>query len=208
MKNLFGKILYLSIVLPIIISCGSEQILKKYYVLDYTDEIQPAAADEPASSFVPQSVRIEPFSISQTYNNSRIALRSQSNELKFFYNHFWSENPASAIRNFLFKKLDQSTIFSICYLRLTQTHPDFLISGRIVSIERVTREYDEQVHLSMTLELRSSKTDKRTAYHSFDRKTAVKKNSSMNLFSQEISNILNDEIDNFIYKIQEEFIKE
>ena len=208
MKKFILKILCMNIFTLFIISCGSEQVLKKYYVLDYTAENQQAAADRPAGSFVPYSVRIEPFSISQTYNNNRIALRSQSNELKFFYNHFWSENPASAIRNFIFKKLDQSTIFAVCYLRLTQTHPDYLISGRIVSIERILREYDEQVHLSMTLELRSSKTDKRTAYHSFDRKTAIKKNSSMNMFSQEISKILNEEIDNFIYKIQEEFIKE
>lgn len=184
------------IVLFGLFSCGQKTIVKKYYILDYSTE--ESAADSSVVSTRPYSVRIDPFLAAGVISSNKIAIRKNSNELQYYFYHFWAENPATAIRYFLFKKIKQSMLFGHCVLQAGISPSDYLITGRIDHLERFKSGDKFYAHLDMSLELHDIKTGKTLVRHSFDRLNPMEEDSPMNVFAKEISAILHEETLNFM----------
>ena len=193
------KFLLIVIFLSALFSCGQETVVKKYYILDYSG--RETSADSNRVAALPYSVRIDPFLIAGSISGNKIAVRNNSNEIQYYFYHFWAENPAAAIRYFLFKKIKQSMLFEHCNLRTGFSPADYLITGRIDHLERFKSEGNYYAHLNMTLELHEIKSGKIIVRHSFDRLNAIEEDSPMNVFAKRISAILDEEIQLFITNI-------
>jgi ABC-type uncharacterized transport system auxiliary subunit len=178
-------------------SCAGEQIITKYYILDSPTSY----SDSLLVPYIPCKVRINPFSISEAYNQLRIALKTRSHELNYYYYNNWADNPADAIRYFSWKRIKDSGLFEMCELRLTDQIPDLYINANIHQIERMDLKKEHAAHLNMTFELLEVKTGRSLVIHEFDRSETFDKASGMNVFAESLSRILARETDLFLLKI-------
>ena len=178
-------------------SCGKDPVIKKFFILEF----DPAQATEEIKhlsfSPLPYSVKIEPLNISRSYNQERIALRTNSNELQYYYHNQWAQSPASAIRYFLWQRLKQNQLFENCSMDIQVTIPQFLIKGSISQIERLVREDDHAAHIKMTLELVELENSKPIVTYHIYRFESLDNDAKMNVLAQGLSKILSEEIDQF-----------
>jgi len=200
MRKRLSLLLFL-IFLFSLFSCGQEKVVKKYYLLDYS--AKETAADSSAQKTLPYSVRIDPFLTAGTINSNRIALRNNSNEIQYYYYHFWAENPAATVRYFLLKAFKKSSLFEHCSLHSGTRTADFLVSGRLDYLERLRTDDKYYAHLAMSLELHEFRSGKIVVQHSFDRLTPIEEDSPMNVFAKEVSAVLYEETQKFIEQIRE-----
>jgi len=199
MKTWLGAILILFIILTT--ACTKKQIVTKYYTLDSYVTADSSVSADPV---LPLTVRIKNFHISDSYSQNRIVVRTNSNEISYYYYHKWAEGPDEAIRLIVWKQIKKSNIFESCLLYSQENRQDYYIVAFIDQIERIDIEDQYAAHLKMTLEY--FKTDKSVALinHSFDRYLPLEEGSNMNLFAQNIKTILSEEITVFIYKIRKQ----
>lgn len=190
----------LTLMALLMISCWSkEQIVTKYFLLN-----DPSPSnDSLLVEFFPIVVQVNPLTIAEAYNQQAIALKTKSRELNYFYYNKWAESPAIAIRYFLWKKIKQAGIFQVCEMRIIEYQPQFSVSGAIHHIERLRLEDNHAAHLSMSLEFIEIKSGIVLAQHEFDRILPIEEESNMNLFAEKISQILAEELQFFIDKMNQ-----
>lgn len=197
MRNLF--ILF---TLFIFLSCSSKQVVPKYYILEnYSISDKELPADSLEISTLPYIAEIRSFNVSKAYNQSRIALRTNSNELNYFYFHHWADLPGSAVTYFTWKRVHDSGLFKICEIRMFDHEPRYHIDGLIEQIERIDMKGNSSAHLKMSMDLTDAKTGELVLRHSFDTYIPMKGSASMNVFAKNVSQILTGEINSFINRI-------
>lgn len=178
-------------------SCSKKRIVTKFYTLDTPEQVS-----EEYSKSWPYNVMVDNFKISKTYDRNQIALRTNTNELQYYFYHKWSENPATAIAYATWKYLRTAGVFNTCtYLGLSP-QTDYVISGRIDQIERSENDDQIQAHINMTFELQDYSTRVVQIAHQFDKYSPLPEDSNMNIFAQEIQIILSTELEVFTTKIQ------
>lgn len=198
-----AKFLLIFLLAAGLVSCTSDRVLKKYYILS---EIAPEQqADSSAHNTISLNAQVTAFKAARAYQQNRIALRTQSNELSYFYYHNWADNPASAVRYFVWNKLNSARLFKSCLLDLTLNPPDIFINGYVEQIERTGIRDNYSAHLKMYLEVVDVKSGDVLLRHSFDRSLPIEEDSSMNLFTQKISRILTEETNRFMQLIEQHF---
>lgn len=182
-------------------SCGSSPVIKRYFILDSANLNISIADSLKMSHPLPYAVKVEPFSISRSYNQDRIALRTRSNELQYYYENNWAEGPATAIRYFTWQQLKNAHLFERCFIQASDRDPDLLVTGAIHRIERMVRNDGHAAHVAMTLELVNLRSGKTLVSHHFDRELPLEDDARMNIFARLVSQILNEESTQFIHKI-------
>jgi ABC-type uncharacterized transport system auxiliary subunit len=199
---LYKVILYfLFLTFNIYWSCGSNSLIQRNFVLEYNYSVENDNNFPSGCILFPYIVRVDRFNISKAYNQDRIALRTKSNEIVYYYYNNWAENPSSAIRYFVWEKIKEYNIFKATELNDIELSPQFVIGGTISQIERVAYDNKHAAHIKMILEFTDYKSVKTIVLHQFDRSSDMDENASMNLFASEISRILNEECNSFIKKI-------
>ena len=202
MKIIFKNTAMLFVTAMIAMSCSSEQIVPKYYVIEPVREIQMVSAKK-----IPATVVIKPFYVSGIYNQKRIVYRSDSNELQYYFYHMWAEKPSLAIRYFIKAYFDNAKTFKTCSINAYVPDTQYYITGDIDKIERVKKKDAESISLKMSLRLVKADSGKIVAAHSFAREEAINEGIGMNIFAQELSKILTEEMNSFLQKIESQ-IKE
>ncbi len=197
------KISAFSILIYFLINaCSSEIKLTKYYIL--TEAVPQGEADfsdTTQNRMLPYNVVIDNFKVAEAYNLNRIAIRTQSNELHYYYYHNWAEPPSHAVPYFIWKHLKKRNVFKNCNLIGTPFQTDYEIEGTIHQIERTALNNNYHAHLQMELELIDYKTNQTVLRHFINERLPLKESSSMNTFAAKISRILAEQTDIFIEKI-------
>ncbi len=186
-------------------SCSKEAVLRKYYVL-HPVEMKSGAKISPDSvlhlkPLLPVSAEIIPFTASRAFSQSKIALRTRSNEINYYFYHLWAEKPETAIRFYLWNTLNEQKIFKRCELSAFKETPDVLISGVIREIERVERNRDHAAHLNMVFQVFSYQDNQLLLEHSFDRFMTLREDAPMNDFAVAVARMIDEEILLFIQKL-------
>ena len=187
----------------VFISCSTERLVTKYYLIETSSVINDNISadmqhDFPIKNF---SSEIRKFTVSKPYDQDRIVLRTKSNEINYYYYHKWAETPSTSITFFVRNKIKEANFFSAFDFLLYDVPVNFVVIGTVNQIERVDINGNSSAHLNMKLELLKKETGQAVAVHAFDRYSPIEQYASMNLFAQEINQILNDETDVFIKKI-------
>ncbi len=183
--------------------CSSEQRIIKYYTFDGNRLSPPPDTVVYVPESFPYAAAVGRFTIAGPYNQNRIALRTGTNELQYYYYHHWADLPAPAATISVWQQIKRSGVFRSCEMHLYDVLPDFEIMGTIHRIERLDYEGRGGAHLSMTMELFDVRAERVAVTHSFDETADLGTREAMNSFAREISRLLHEETNQFILKINQ-----
>jgi ABC-type uncharacterized transport system auxiliary subunit len=181
-----------------ITGCGKRAIVSQYYLLENPWALAPE--EPPVVSPLPYSVDVRDFQAGKAFDQTRIAARSGSNELNYYFYHYWAVRPSMALTDMVYEVIDQAGLFERC-TRGYSTSPDFIISGHVMRCERLLREDVDGAHLAVVLELIDRASEQQVIRHEFDHTVELDKDGSMNGFASAISHILFREAIHFSEKI-------
>lgn len=179
-------------------SCAQKQIVKHYFILGEDSAYRDSLKFMPP---LPFAVQVSGISISPAYNQTRIALRSKSHELRYYYYNLWAERPSQAMRFFIFNRLKQSNLFKRCISEIGSQTPDYMLNGYVEQLERLDLPGHYSAHIKMRMELVGVKTNQTVAVRRIDRSLPLRENSPMNDFAAAISKILLEETNAFFSEI-------
>jgi len=202
MKILNG-ILAVTVLLTVMLSCGRRVIIRKYYLLE--NPRLSAPADPAVPQPLPFSVDVRDFQVGKAFDQTRIAARSGSNELDYYFYHHWAVRPSMALAGMVHELVDRAGLFQRC-TRGYSYHPDFIITGHIMRLERLLEDADDDsAHLAVVYELIEVVSEKGLVRHEFDHTVSLDQDGSMNGFANTISQTAFQETKIFIEKIVAHF---
>ena len=187
------------------IQCSKKTMLRKYYVLEIALPQMEASLD--SLSALPYRFEVKDMTVAKAYNQTRIALRSASHELNYYYYHNWAVRPPVAISDLVYQIMKNS---GVCpnTSRGHMANPDYIVTGYIDQLERNELGDRPVAHISGYFELNQATTDKRVVNYQFNRDMDLVNTHSMNTFADVISTILFEETQGFIRKIHQELTKQ
>ncbi|MBN2105496.1 membrane integrity-associated transporter subunit PqiC [bacterium] len=184
--------------------CGKKAVIRKYYILETPRPIK--MADSVETVCLPIHVDIRDFQISKAINQTRIALKTKSHELNYYFYHHWAVRPSIGTADMVY----QITAYQKCFRRLVRgysSQPDYFITGNIQNLERDETGKKVAVHFAATLELIDAESNIPLIRHTFDRTEHYTNPKSMNSFAETISLILYQETTAFLNIISDYFKK-
>ena len=113
--------------------CGKKALIRKYYILDAPREL--IETDSTDTVCLPLNVDVRDFQISKAINQTRMALKSDSHELNYYFYHHWAVRPAAAVADMVYQILSREN----CFQQLTRgysSRPRFVLTGDIRHLER------------------------------------------------------------------------
>ena len=200
MKKFIVTFLFVSL-----LSCSSEKIIPKFYTINFVN-----FSENPEDSLfytpfnfktLPIKINLKSIDVTHPYEQTKIAVRTKSHELKYYYHHFWAELPSTAFSNGIEQLVSDSKLFESIKTFAYDIDADYDISGIVKQVERVDIEDNYAAHLNMSLSLRSIGSTDDIVLHSFDRYIPIEEDSPMNIFAGNISLILHEEVRNFLIKV-------
>ncbi len=180
------------------LSCSKSAVVRKYYML----EAQRNPADDAMQPLQPMTLKVDvrDFSVAKAFDQTRIVLRTKSNELNYYYYHLWAVRPAVAAADMYFEIISRLKLFQRCS-RGYSIGPNYYLSGQITALERTLVAKNESVHIMASFSLFDARTELPVLHHSFDRTVELKKDKSMNGFADAASKILHSEMIGFLQQI-------
>jgi ABC-type uncharacterized transport system auxiliary subunit len=184
--------------------CGKRAMLRKYYVLE-TQKINQRITGVPIQPLA-GNADVRDFRVTKAFEQTRIAVRTESHELNYYYYHHWAARPSSVIPDMICPLVDRAGLFHHCVRGFTN-NPEFLIIGQVETIERIQKKNSVSAHISAILELIEEKTSIPLVRHDFDLTVELKDDKSMNAFASAISHLLEQETNTFIIRMINYFQK-
>lgn len=196
MKTSIFLIFFITIML---FSCGKKSIVREYYIIEFPVAIDSTLAEQPSDSRT--YCEILPVQIAPAYSQKRIAVRTGTHQINYYYNHEWAIRPEEAITIQIENYLQSRQLFSNVSSRLFRVRPDFSLYVRIHHLEAIQEKQKLLARLHMDLKLYDNTSDQPVVFHTFDtRETLARKN--INLLASSLSDILRLELEKFAYKIE------
>jgi len=197
------KLLILSVLLVIIVAgCTRHMLVTKYYLLEY----QPAKNNEKLllDDPIPYSVQVSSFKIPRSYDSIRIIARFSSHQINYYRYSLWAVRPQIAMADMLVHHINSYGLFKDCRSEFLEERPKYEISGEIFQIERFDSEQYSAAHLRMSLDLYEYDSKDRLVAYLFNREVPIP-TESMTMFAKVISDIIEEEVENFLVKVVEHF---
>jgi ABC-type uncharacterized transport system auxiliary subunit len=185
--------------------CAGQQRAIKYYTIDSYTIDQPELSERTYRTPLPYVVEVLDFSVSGPYNDTRIALRTGSNELEYFHFHQWAEMPGAAVRYFIWRVLSDADLFETCQLRVAVAAPQFIVTGAVNRLERTDIGDEAGAQVNAVFQLLDVRENRMIVSHDFNNFRPFSRNAPMNIFAQEVTNIFREELYVFIEKIDNHF---
>ncbi len=191
------------IVVMLISACSKRDITRRYYTIALAT---PAAMDTLlADTTFNYRVDIRDFLVARAFEQTRIAVRTATHELKYFHYHHWAVRPAYAIADMLYYVFDKKQMFRYISRGLSY-NPDYIITGEVKSLERVYTKSKDLVHVSLVIRLeKDSSTGRVLVRHDADVTRVMQDDQSMNRFAAIVSDIIYETSTEFMAKVAEQF---
>jgi len=193
------KIIVLSLSIIFLFGCMARNIVpRNYFILEYYShtEKDELRLDEPFD----QSVYIEDTKVPRTYNRKQIVVRHFGPRITYSDNNLWGVKLSKIIPNLLKKRLDSYNTFKNTKRELFTSIPDFVIDTSINNIEMYISETLYQARLNIDFTYRKKDMEKPLIIHSANIERVMLK-QDFDTFAQTINEILLDQIDQFVAKI-------
>lgn len=205
-KNWIMNLGFLGILAGLVIftgsGCSKKAMMRKYYTLEVV-----SGKDRRIPRFrktLPFRVEVRDFRVAKAYEQTRMALRTASNELDYYFYHHWAVRPPVAVADLVFRVLDRTRLFQ--YLsRDYSIRTDYNITGHLFSIERIVTDDKTSAHLAGVFELFDTKGDQIVMRYEFDQSVDMESDLSMNRFAAIISEIIHQEGEAFAKQIASYF---
>jgi ABC-type uncharacterized transport system auxiliary subunit len=180
-------------------ACISEKsVSKKFYIITMPDEQE--ALVHRSFETIQGSCEIERVQISPAFESNRIVNRSDSHEITYYEYHQWAVRPSLSIDELIGKHVEASGIFSSVSGRFSRIIPDFRLSTSIHQMEVLESKHAFAAHVSLEFRVYNNQDNRLLLQHAADR-TETLSAKDLNLFANEISTILLQELQTFIEHI-------
>lgn len=186
-----------------VFNCSKKIIIQKYYVLETQEHISHQNLQ--IEKTLPYRIGVRDFQIAKAFEQTRMTLRTKSNEINYYYYHHWAVRPSVGVSEIVCRLIENTHIFKQCSRDYTMD-VDYLITGTVYKLERIEKKPFDAAHLNCVIALVDARTELPVSKHEFNR-TLRLKNKSMNNFALTISNILRDETEIFVRKAVDYFKK-
>jgi ABC-type uncharacterized transport system auxiliary subunit len=194
MRKWIGLFLGVSLLLA---ACSRKVMIRKYYILEAEEKLDLADVDlEKTGSF---SVEVKDFEVAKAFQQTRMAVRTGSHELNYYFYHRWAIRPGVAAAELLYDLLLRSSVFGHC-VRHSSIRLDYIITGSVQALERKVTPHGEFAHLQCLLVLQDPISHKMLVQYSFDREVLLE-GTDMNDFAGEISRIFHRETEKFLQRV-------
>jgi ABC-type uncharacterized transport system auxiliary subunit len=181
------KILLLTFLLFIVsLTCSKRITTRRYYVFELARINEQVRPD---TSLFDVRVDVRDFHVARAFDQTRIALRTNSNELDYYFYHHWAVKPSQAAADFVYDLFEQKNMFSGNFRGISY-HPAFTIRGEIKNIERIQEDKEAFAHLSMRLELLDADTEEIVVNYEDDQYRKLQPANNMNTFALAMSEIM------------------
>ncbi|MBN2382219.1 membrane integrity-associated transporter subunit PqiC [bacterium] len=147
--------------------CAHKIPPKHYYLLTF------AMPDQTETKPYPYTVRVKDFRIDPTYNRYQIVFRYSLHELEYYNFRLWSQKPQKMVSDLIRRSIMRAGLFTKVTEDLTDTAPDFTLTGEIEAIEELDNEQDWFAHLAITFTLVRFNDDRVIWSHAFDQRRQV-----------------------------------
>jgi len=191
----FLLILYLS-------GCSRPILVTSYYLIDYQ-----AVPNNPALKLekpIPGRLQVVNFKIPRSFDSIRIIARYSSHQINYYRYSLWAVRPQVAVADLLTQHINAYNLFQKCQREYIDERPDYEISGEIFQIEKYQSERYSAAHLKMVFELHDYNNGDLLVRHEFDRETPILP-GDMTIFAKAISDMVDQEAENFLVKVVEHF---
>ncbi len=201
MKRL--QIMTLGLGLLFLCQCGSRTTLvRKYYTMETDAQVDVDLLNVPVPFLI--NAGFAAVKINEPYQDARIALRSRSNELVYYFYHYWADKPAAMTSRLIHETFLQSGVFKTC-TRTVSESTDVVIKSEITTLERIRTKKNEYARVAGCFHMIYKPTNTEMLTYPFDRRHELRKVKTMNAFAQTISKIIFDESEEFVFRVADYF---
>lgn len=181
------------IILIIIFSCSKVKEAN-LYVLEYRPQI---TGKSNLKTKFPYRIQVREFSISRTYDNSRIVVRESAHRIFYDRYSLWALRPQQSFANLMINHINALGIFESCQKRFLRKKADYMIDGTINKIEKYDSPEITRADLQYKIELYDLETDQVVLCRNF---TSYKKlyTDNMSFFARTLSYQIRDSFQEFI----------
>lgn len=184
------------------LTCMTKAIHPKYFILDYRPVLRDTSLT--INPPIPNIVQVQTMKIPRTFDRVNIVVRYSAHRLDYYRYNLWAIRPQTTISDLIAHHITEYGIFHRCQRELLDERPDFEIVGSIDAIEKFDHETYTAAHFAMKMSLRTYEGYETLLTHEFDREEEMPV-FRMELFAKKISDILQEEVDDFIRKIIQHF---
>jgi ABC-type uncharacterized transport system auxiliary subunit len=196
---IFSTIICVGLILT---NCAKKALIRKYYVLQTTNTL--SQNESGTNNPLPLKVDIRDFQTAKAFDQTRIAVRTESHEMNYYFYHHWAVKPSITIADIIYSIVDGSGLFQRTY-RGYSSDSNFIITGYIHEIERIDMKKHKAAHIRMSFELIDTETSSPVIRYELEKEVKFNKDKSMNRFANILSEILQTETEKFIHKIKAYF---
>lgn len=166
---------------------------KHYYQIYYNPDDSFPARDS--------VVRIKTFYIDQVYKRYNLVYRDSKYEMFYYNYHFWATRPAYIVTDVILRHVKSSGMFKEVLLEL-EKKPDYVITGRIVALDRINSGERWFARASMEFVIKDFHTDEVLASHYFERRKEVFNRDPVYIV-RALSSLIEQETSEFLKKVDE-----
>lgn len=180
---------YLILALPMLSimfsTCFKKTVTRRYYVIE-SPKMETVSPDSVAFDL---KVDVRDFQVAPAFDQTRIALRTASHELNYYYYHQWAIKPSQGVADVVYHILQSQKLFSNITRGLSY-NPNYLITGEVRSIEhsQVGKKAFAKVHLMLTLA--DAETEKIIVQLDEIGEKEIKKDGTLNSFAEAVSDMI------------------
>ena len=133
--------------------CSYKQPGRKYFIFEFTNQDYPSV--QRADTTFDVIVDVRDFRVARAFDQTRIAIRTQSNELNYYYYHHWAVRPSYAIPALVYDYFEYKNAFRRINRGISY-NPDYIIIGEVKSIERIQTRAGDVAHTHIIFEFQQA----------------------------------------------------
>ena len=184
-----------AILIVVLTACISEKkIERRYYTIEIPVDQTINVCD--SISRLQGTCELEQVVVNNVYAKNQIVNRAGSNEISYYIYNQWAVNPSDAITQLIREYFEIAGIFQNLSDSYSRTIPDFRFQTYINSLELIENKRSLSAHLALEFRLIDNSTNKVILTHKASRTTPLKQND-LNIFAQEVSKIILQELNIF-----------
>jgi ABC-type uncharacterized transport system auxiliary subunit len=140
-------ILVLALLLLVLAGCGKPPLLVHQYILEYPAPVLPGKVK------IPDSIKVEQFSVAQAFNTSAMVYQPQPFKNETYNYSRWRTNPGYLVTDYLLRDLRAAHLFNAVFGPGGSGKYHFLLEGGVEDFKELDEPGGWKAVLSLTVTL-------------------------------------------------------
>jgi ABC-type uncharacterized transport system auxiliary subunit len=174
----------------LLVGCSSAKpVTTSYYMLEFPHGVEL----RDTFNTLPFSLEILEADIHPAFGSMQIAMREQTNQIKYFSNHKWANRPSQSITLIVATFFDRSMVFKKSATRFWDIVPQYKLKTIVHQLEIVSEGRRFEAHLNIEFQIVETNTAAVVVTHAADKFIPLEKRE-LNAFADVVSKMVFDEL--------------